>query len=261
MQDQERTSESRRESELKLTHVRSFWFRRLISKISFAQEAQSKSHLPRAPALESVQQSASLPAPGVSIRSDDEGKRRAPAPQRRAALGSGRSVCREPTWCSSSGREAAAGRERWHCACRPASTLLQADPAGWQLGPIAAAAPERPLICSGPREPTPRTNRRAAGRTARPIRARRGREPCAGNVTFVVLDRQVARGGDSGTAGPSRVMRPLGERAWRQPGIARSGCRPGDTAANLAQAGRQLSRAPGKEMPFCVLRSLCTVKC
>ncbi|KAK2504854.1 hypothetical protein MC885_020398, partial [Smutsia gigantea] len=70
----------------------------------------------------------------------------------------------------------------------------------------AGAARERQLICPGPRETIPATNRRAAGPPARPISAQLGREPSPGE-----RDRRGAgraeRGGCAGPLGPAELGR------------------------------------------------------
>lgn len=112
---------------------------------------------------DSTQQSVHLASRGVSICRED---RRETQPNLPAAARTPL-VPGEPTWCSSLGREGSGPKEVALAACAnshpvPSCPRWAAAPADCGCG--AGEGP--PLICSWPRDPTPRTNQRPAGARA-----------------------------------------------------------------------------------------------
>lgn len=160
----------------------------------------------------------------------------------------GPEVCSEPTWCSSLGRDGAAGRESRHSLPAQVRTPLPAVPAGPELGRIAGAARERPLIC-------PDHVTQSLG----PTRAQLGREPSPG-----VRDRRGSRlrglgAGCSGTPPPAGLSKP---RARRRRGSAIPHVADAGLGRKPQTSPRQGASSAGcrEGDAFCILRRLCTVK-
>ena len=78
-----------------------------------------------------------------------------------------RRVCREPTWCSSLGREAATDRESQRWLLAQLRTRVPAVPAGRSSGDCGCGAGEAPYLLLTT-WPDPSTNQRPAG--ASPLR-------------------------------------------------------------------------------------------
>ena len=166
-----------RESELKLTHVKTVsGLRCRLPKSALPKKHRANLHTSKAsPVPDSSQQPVNPPSSRVFMCGDDRRKTQPNLPAAARSLCSGAGNL-QGTYLVQLIRQRGGGTPL------PARvrTRLPAAPAWLQLWRIAGAAPERPLICSGPREPTAGTNRRAASSTARPTSSQLGREPSPG---------------------------------------------------------------------------------
>ena len=173
MQDQEIRLESTRESELKLTHVKTVsGLRCRLPKSALLKMLRANLHTSKAsPAPDSS--AACQPALPWGLRGRDDSRKTHPSLPTAASSGSEN---QQGTYLVQLIRQRSGGTPRF----ARVRTRLPGVPVWPQLRQIAGAAPRRPLNCWGPREPTARANRRAAGSTARPTSAQLGREPLPG---------------------------------------------------------------------------------
>lgn len=197
------------------------------------------------PAPDSSQQLVNPPSSGVSGAGMTAGKRIPASRQLRAPWAPSENL--QGTYLVQLIRQRGGGTPRF----ARVHTRLQVVPVWPQLLQISGAAPGRPLNCSGPREPTARANRPAAGSTAQPTSAQLGREPLPGTWLPWCRVRWALRAlWDPGPAGQGTVTGTPGEKAWRQSRSASSGCRPGGKAANLLPRRAPTQRGCREEVSF-----------